>query len=77
MSSEAVLEIAFLAFSAIALGLVHVWHCTRAARRKAEAEEALRLDAIRQDAVKQLRAEHRAWSVAPVCEGADVMTMDS
>ena len=63
MSSEAVWEAAFFVIAAFALGLAHFWNYNRSASRKKEADEALRLDAIRQEAVKQLKAEHRIWSV--------------
>lgn len=64
MSSEAFWEAALFVIAAFALGLVHFWNYNRFANRRKEAEAALRLDAIRQEAVKQLKAEHRTWSVA-------------
>ena len=68
MSSEA-LELSLLAVFALALSLLHVWHAKCSARRKMDAEDAARLDAVRQAAVEQLRAEHRLWSVAPASHG--------
>jgi hypothetical protein len=70
MSSDNILEAALFVVAAFALGLSHVWNYNRSIRRKSEAEEALRLDAIRQEAVKQLKAEHRSWSrdKAPIRE---------
>jgi hypothetical protein len=64
MTSEAMLEGAVLFVSAIVLGLAHVWNYNCHGRRKAEAEDALRLQSIRQKAVQQLKSEHRMWSVA-------------
>ena len=62
MSSEAVWEAALFIIAGSALGLIHIWNYKRSASRKRAAEEALRLDAIRQEAVNQLKAEHRIWS---------------
>ena len=64
MSSEALLEAALFVFAAFALGLVHLWNYKRSTSRMRAAEEALRLDAIRQAAVKQLKAERSIWSVS-------------
>ena len=64
MSSEAVWEAAFFVIAAFALGLAHFWNYNRSASRKKETEEALRLDAIRQEAVKQLKDERCIWSVS-------------
>jgi hypothetical protein len=54
MSSEAVWEAALFIIAASALGLIHTWNYQRSASRMRAAQEALRLDAIRQQAVKQL-----------------------
>jgi hypothetical protein len=62
MSAQANLEAVLFVIAGFALGLVHFWNHTRSASRKRAAEEALRLDAIRQAAVNQLKAEHRIWS---------------
>jgi hypothetical protein len=62
MSSEAVWEAALFIIAASALGLIHIWNYQRSASRMRAAQEALRLDAIRQQAVKQLKAEHCIWS---------------
>jgi hypothetical protein len=64
MILEPILEGAVLSITAIVLGLAHLWNYNRHDTRKTEAEEALRLDAIRKEAVKQLKSEHRMWSVA-------------
>jgi hypothetical protein len=64
MISDPILEGAVLSITAIVLGFAHLWNYNRHDRRKTEAQEALRLDAIRQQAVKQLKSEHRMWSVA-------------
>ena len=64
MSSEALWEAALLIIAASALGLMHFWNYTRSASWMRAAEEALRLDAIRQEAVNQLKTEHRIWSVS-------------
>ena len=64
MTSEAMLEGAALVMIAIVLGLAHIWNYNSRERRKAEAEDALRLKSIRQAAVQQLKSEHRIWSVA-------------
>jgi hypothetical protein len=58
------LEGAVLSITALVLGLAHLWNYNRHDTRKTKAEEALRLDAIRKEAVKQLKSEHRMWSVA-------------
>ena len=63
MSSEAVWEAALFIIAASVLGLVHFWNYKRSASRMRAAEEALRLDAIRQAAVKQLKAGRCIWSV--------------
>ena len=62
MNPTAVLEVVLFVAIAIALGLIHMWHEAGIHRRKVAAEEALRLDAIRQQAVKQLKIEQQAWS---------------
>jgi hypothetical protein len=64
MILEPILEAAVLSITAIVLGQAHLWNYNRHDRRKTEAEEALRLDAIRKEAVKQLKSEHRMWSAA-------------
>jgi hypothetical protein len=63
MTSEAILEGTAFVIIAIVLGLAHVWNYNCYERRKGEAEDALRLDSIRQNAVQQLKSEHRMWSV--------------
>ena len=60
MSSEAVWEAALLIIAASALGLMHFWNYTRSASRMRAAEEALRLDAIRQEAVTPARDQSTA-----------------
>jgi hypothetical protein len=62
MNSEASLEAVLPVVAGFGLGLIHFWNYKRSASRKRAAEEALRLDAIRQEAVNQLKAEHRIWS---------------
>ena len=62
MTSEAMLEGAAFIVIAVVLGLAHIWNDNSHGRRKAEAEDALRLGSIRQKAVEQLKSEHRMWS---------------
>jgi hypothetical protein len=62
MNPTAVLEVVLFVAIAIAVGLTHMWHGARIHRRKVAAEEARRLDAIRQQAVKQLKIDQQAWS---------------
>jgi hypothetical protein len=62
VSSEAVWEAALFIIASSALVLIHIWNYKRSASRMRAAQEALRLDAIRQQAVKQLKAEHCIWS---------------
>jgi hypothetical protein len=50
---------------AIALGLIHAWKDRWATQRRADAEEALRLHEVRQQAVNQLKFEQRSWAVSP------------
>jgi hypothetical protein len=64
MTSAAILECAAFAITAVVLGLAHVWNYNRHHRRKAKAEDALRIESIRQKAVERLKSEHRMWSVA-------------
>ena len=61
MNPTAVLEIILFSAVAIALGLIHLWNDSRTQTQKMAAQEALRLDEIRQQAVKQLRIEQHAW----------------
>jgi hypothetical protein len=62
MNPTAVREVVLFVAFTLALGLIHTWHESRMHRRKMAAEEALRLDKIRQQAVKQLKIEQQAWS---------------
>ena len=62
MNSTAVLEVVLFVAIAIALGLIHFWKDSRTQKQKMAAKEALRLDDIRQQAVKQLKIEQHAWS---------------
>jgi hypothetical protein len=64
MNLQAILEGAAFILIAIVLGLTHVWNYHGHAKRKADAEEVLRLASIRQTAVQQLKSEQRMWAVA-------------
>ena len=80
MSSTAVWEACLFLTIAAALGLSHLWNDKRVRRQKAAAQDALLLDEIRQQAVKQLKIEQHAWSVkvrqedAPANSGRQIVT---
>jgi len=46
---------------AIALGFIHAWKDRWATQRRADAEEALRLHEVRQEAVNQLKTEQHLY----------------
>jgi preprotein translocase subunit SecG len=70
MTSVAILEAAAFFITAIVLGLAHLRNYNRHDERKAEAEDTLRLESIRQNAVQQLKSEHQMWSVGKQGTGA-------